>query len=426
MASPTEAEIQAQISACVDLLEEIYNFGSVNATNLVDLEDAIVQALEGDQSADVLTALSAIRSTVAAGVSGANAAALLGPLLLAYAKELDVPYRDPPSIFKELTDDFITGGKSVNSRNIAHGVPAAGGGNVGDGVLNRLVTDEEALEIENTTCDSKVALCTADEHGGGATEHEERFSIRGSHAEKDLLELTGSGKSGALVALSARHSQAYIRNPSFDDVSATALPAITGLTGWTVAGAIANLKNDATNFYRDYQGAASPASLRFDADERIYQNLNELGARFAPNVPVYVQIAYNREIGAGDGTLTLRWGTNSKSVVLAAQAGWNILRLDLDENLWFDNWNEEDPDVEVELSGRTTGYVLVDDLIVSPMTLFDGTWYALVGGETPFLRDDVFTWADTEAGAKIQTWLWRAFGLYLPHNNAGAETWVDP
>lgn len=426
MANPSEAEVQAQITAAVELLDEIYNFGSVNAENFVALENVLVQAFEGDYVPDATNALSTIRRGVASAITGANAAALLGPLFLQYAKVLDVPYSDMASIFSELTDDFIANAKDVNSRNFTFAAtPTAGGGNTGDGVLNRLTIDEEALKIENTIAEAKQAECTRDQRSG-ATIHEESFLIRGARAERDLLELTGSGKSGALIALSARHSSSYIRNPSFDDVVATALPVITALTGWTVAGSIANLENDATNYYRTFKGASAPASIKFLTNERIYQPLTELDATFPANAPLYVQIAWNRAIDAADGTLTLRWGTNSKAVVLAAQAGWQILRLDLDENLWFDNWNESVPDIEIELSGNAAGSVHVDDVIVAPMTLFDGTWYSLVGGGTPFLRDDIFTWTDTEVGAILQTWFWRAFGLYLPHVNDGTETWADP
>ena len=56
-----------------------------------------------------------------------------------------------------------------------------------------------------------------------------------------------------------------------------------------------------------------------------------------------------------------------------------------------------------------------------------GTWMCPVGGSTPFLRGDVFTYTDSIASdSKIQRWLFRAYGRYLPHATAAGETVTDP
>jgi hypothetical protein len=61
------------------------------------------------------------------------------------------------------------------------------------------------------------------------------------------------------------------------------------------------------------------------------------------------------------------------------------------------------------------------------MTQADGCYYAVVGGSTPFLKEDVFTFTDTGGtSAIINYWLWRAFGRFLPHNASAGETWADP
>jgi len=125
----------------------------------------------------------------------------------------------------------------------------------------------------------------------------------------------------------------------------------------------------------------------------------------------------------------MRMGTNATaSVVLAAQAGWNVLITTMNQNLWYKNFVEDDLNLEVEISGNTTGYTLVDYMIFDSMDFFDGLWYAIVGGATYFLRDDQFTFADSLTAAEgiIQYWLYRLFGYYLPHNNAGTETVTDP
>lgn len=422
MASPSAAEIRAQINAVVDLLNETYLFASQNAENFVDLEDAVVQSMEGDFADQVLAAVSTMRGYLNSAVSSTMAAALLGPLFQSYAKVLDIPFRDIPSIFKELSEYMVGASEDVLTRTMVFGSISAGGGNVGTGTINRLTTDELGYDIENATAEGKTAKCVRDERSG-AIEHEESFLVYGKNAEKDVVELTGSGKNTEIKAVSARNVSTYVQNPSFEDFTGS-VGALTALAGWTVAGSIANLDVDQTNYYRSYRGSQTPTALQFDAAEKITQALSIRKATFDPRVPYYAQIAYNRSVGSGAATLTIRVGANSKSVVLAAQSGWNILRLDLDENLFFDNWNETDADVEIEISSYSSGSILVDDLILHPMFLFDGLWWLPVGGATKFLRDDVFTWTDSETGAKVQEWLRRAFGTYLPHD--ASPTWVDP
>jgi hypothetical protein len=62
------------------------------------------------------------------------------------------------------------------------------------------------------------------------------------------------------------------------------------------------------------------------------------------------------------------------------------------------------------------------------MTKIDGLWWSIVGGATPFLLNDYFTQAVTQADAtkgKKQYHIYRAFGYYMPHT-AGAATDADP
>ena len=65
------------------------------------------------------------------------------------------------------------------------------------------------------------------------------------------------------------------------------------------------------------------------------------------------------------------------------------------------------------------------------MTPFDGSWYVVRPGETPFLAGnvnnsfgDTFTWTDTATESVIQRFFVRLFGRYLPHS--GTPTIPDP
>ena len=421
MAAPTEADVQSQIGKVCKLFEEMRKFGHVNSPNLLQMEGDLVVALEGDFSSETLQAWQTSRASYASAMD--QASAVLTPLLRTYAQFMDVPEREPQSILDRLFERFTDESLTVESRAFSFGTITAGGSNVGNGTLNRLTTDENGDDIEAQASDAKTVTCVSDEHSG-ASEHEERFNIRGGTALRDRIKIAGSGFSAELVALSARHSERFaVQNPSFDNFVGS-VGSVTSFPGWTVGSAIGNFDAN-TSYYRNPWGSNhTPYSLKIAGNDSLTQNFNVRQVQFNPNIPVYVQVAYNRETGSGDGTLKLKIGDQESEVTLAAQTGWNILRVEIGTKNWFSNWNVEDAGIAITLADRTSGYVLVDDLIVAPMTRFDGAWYALVGGSTPFLRDDEFTWTDTETGSIIQYWLWRAFGRYLPHS--GSPSWSDP
>jgi hypothetical protein len=224
--------------------------------------------------------------------------------------------------------------------------------------------------------------------------------------------------------MSGKSTRGFVVNPSFSQYTGTAAVP-TDLTGWVVT-SLANILVDTANYYRDFDGDTVPAALQFKTNNKIVQNFNVQNLKLEPYTPYYCQIAFNRQIGTCDGTLTLRLGNTSVNVVLAAQAGWNILRIPIGQYNWLFNFNKEDPTFEVELSGRTAGTLLIDDLIFGPYQFFDGCYYAPVGGATPWLLDDIFTFLDTETGAKIQECIRQLYGLFLPHSTGGGITWADP
>lgn len=434
MALPTEAEIQAQIANVVDFLEDLRLEGHVNSPSVISRYDTIVTSLELPNAPEVVAALDRAVGAYAETVTPALAKAALSPLFETYAQVQGLRVRTVEEAIDELRENLI-GSETVESRAISYASASAGGGNTGTGTVLRLTTDPDTLTIENTTVETKTVECVAD-WNNGRPKHQEKFLIRGASriAERWPIDLTASGIERDINALSARDSEELILNPSFDRFSATG-GTLTDFPGWTAATGSygTEIERDETNYYRDYESAADNVSLKFASNGKVTQSLEQRRGVINPRRPYYCQIAYNREIDSGDGTLTLRLGGVSKAVTLSAQTGWNILRIDVNEDCWFDNWNEDTLDVEIELSSRTTGSVVVDDLILAPFRKIDGVWWAVVGGATRFLRDDIFTFADTETGSKIQYWIWRAFGsgdsdpyyrLYLP--SSGTPSWSDP
>lgn len=436
----TEAQIQTEISRRVAVFEETRKFAASNSSgslsNYIARETTAFQdATPGDYSRISDAALRArIRAVINAALSAGAGAAVLVPLLQNYAKVVgSINGATVNAIWPWLYQRFIDNSLSVNSRDLTFVSPAAGS-NIGNGVINRLSVDPYAFDIEAVHVEAKKATCERDSNLG-TSRHEEEFLFQGATPNIDRLSISGSGGRAQFAAKSAR--QSLPSNPSFDSLDGSAITSLTSIPGWTVgAELIANYNLDRTNFYRDFEGARDTASLKFLDNGSVTQKFTVNGIKLK-NKPYYVQIAYNRAVGSCDGLLWLSVGNASVSVVLSAQSGWNILRLPLNRNLWPQNFaavaGNDITNIKVQLSGRTTGTLLVDDLIFTEMDSFDGHWYAVVGGSTPFVAGpqgahDKFTWTDSFVGSDsiLQQHFWRIFGRYLPYNKSGAETWADP
>lgn len=421
MANPSVATIQQQIADVVDLLEETRKFGHVNAKNVLAMLDVIVQGQEGDYAPEALDNAQGYRSGYAALMGQGQINALLDPLLLQMAKAINSPATTSQPIIADLIRFMQANTQTVQSRAFTFAPMSPDPGNVGGGTIHRLVVDQYARQVENATPEKKKAVCIADQNSG-THRHEELFRFEGDAANRDVIEIIGSGKVLDIAAASARASTQFISNPSFHSFAGD-VGAITGITGWTPGAAIGNFGIDQTNYYRTYVGETPPASLLVKASDTLTQPLT---ANFQPQIPIFCQVAYNAEINAATGTLILKVGSNSKSVAFTGQTGWNILALDFDENLWFPNWNVDNATIELEVTGKGGGDLLVDDVVLVYWSPFDGVWHVVMAGGSadPFLGEDRFDWTDSEVGAKIQTFFWRGYGAYLPHS--GAPTWVDP
>lgn len=424
MADPTEAEVQADISRVVASFIAWRDFGSVNSPNVVSLIDDVEQGIEGDYAANVLQAGTAIKSGTGGVIQQHRA--LLDPLWLTLGKVKNYPETTPEPIIARYYEDFVDGSDSVNSREFTFGSVTQGGSNIGNGTINRLTVDENNFEIENATPDTKTMECTRDEHTG-SDEHEEAFEIHGQHADRHGIVVSGSGRVDEIRGKSARTSQDFLENPSFDTLDGT-VGSPTTIPGWDVT-TIGNFELDPANYYRDHSGGGTPRALKLTADDGVSQNLNNTNVDINPGVPMYLQFAWNRSIGASDAcTLTLTLGSQTEAIAVAGDEwGWQIGRLAIGQKNWHKTWNKEDPTVAIDLTGLASGSILIDDVVFVPYDFFDGLWYAAVGGSTPWLRKDKFTVGDSIASdAKLQRAFAELYGMYLPHVDDASETWSDP
>lgn len=433
MASPTYDELIAQLKARIHIFEELYKAVSTGASSFVTLEDTLAQAAEGDFIDAMLASVASDRSTLSSILSPGNIKAALAPIFRMLGRHvLAVPETDVDSLFVRFYDYCIANSKSVNSRNITFASVSAVTG-TGNGTIHRCTVDDEGYAIESITPEAIIAECVADQNSG-AIKHQEVFQFRGASPSRDFVLVTGSGAKANIAAVSAKDSLRLLSNPSFSQYSGTAAAASTpsdptAITNWTVS-AIADFQVDIDTTYRGFDGDTTPTALRFQDNATISQILSDTTrARLNPNVPYFLQVAVYRESNC-DGNFIIRMGATNRTVAMSAMSNgaWNLITVTASPSSanYLKTFNEDSLDIKFELTSRTTGSILIDDVIFAPMTNFAGTFYIVVGGATAFLRDDKMNWTDSEAGAVVQYWLYRAGLGYLPSNNAGSETITDP
>lgn len=425
---PTRPELIDQLKDAVDYLEEAQKFGHLNTKNLLELEEKIQNANKGRGASLRLEGTDAARAAFNDLV--ANPRAILDPVILRFGDFFKVPERDPEAIIRpHLFEDFLAAGDTILSRGITFDLTPTSAG-VGDGELLRLVEDQDAVDIESIFVEKKKLECT-DDANSGAPRNREIFSFKGETLEDDEIKRVGSGEDTSLTSVDPTLS--LFANSGFD-IAEGPITAPTGIPSWDTGVVPVN----GTNFEFDESDAGIYLPRQSAKQTRrslvikvaavtLKQRLDLRRRSIVADVPIVLQLAFNREIGAAAGTLKITLGTATVTVILVGQLGWNRLRIPLGAlTSWLEGFNVDTLTMEIDWSGGS-GELRIDDLIIAPMTKIDANWWLLMPGRTPWLRKDTFETTDVFAGidSKIQQWIWRAYpGLYLPH--ASVPSIADP
>lgn len=329
------------------------------------------------------------------------------------------------------TADFVISGTSSSGAITIDDVTLKQvSGMVGNTNIYRLTTDRNSQDIENCAASTKEFKCIADQNTG-ASGGQEEWQVRHLSNFHDELDWLHHGDSGTFIGKDPENGLGT--NMSFQELSGTVntnMSANDTITGWEVAtGLITDMQftdNDTFQSSPTEKGGTA-YSLQLSANAKLVQTLRTEGQNIDLTVP-HIFIVHYKAQNSCDGTLTIRLGSNTASATVTGAIGWQTLALTMDQNLWYSNFDEDDLDLEIELSSNTTGELLLDYMIFDEMEPFDGHWWAIVSGDTFALVDDTFTFTDALSGSEavIQYWLWRYFNSYLPHNGAGAETINDP
>lgn len=416
----TEADYRQLISDVVITFERIFTQLTNSTAGYVTHEATVLNEVFSDIP-ELAQATIATRNALQSTLTVQSFRNWVDPIIRSLGRLKGYPETDISLILDHWYKDNVTNSVTINTRSPVFGSITQTG--TGTGNIFRLTRDKYNKQVDTIWPEAKYFVCTNDSLNG-ATAHEEIFQYTGTARGKDLLQLAGSGNLTAMQSYSARNS--LILNPSFSQISGTT-PTVDSFDNWTKdSGTLPTAEG--TNYFRGFQGDSTPYAAKFSADCVLSQKLSLSRNSFDPNTPYLLVAAYNRSIGSGTGTFTIQLGSKTNSVTLAsASSGWQRLALLLtNADTWFDNWNTTDASVKLTISG-SSGYTLVDDVLLVPMSYIGGTWWAICGGATLFLKDDKFAWTDANSDpyrGLNSKWFWWSYGR-LPAPAASSPTWAD-
>lgn len=408
-------------------------YASIVAQSLAKLKTAesdITANSAGERFTLTANAIKSLRNTYSSMIGRDQVRSMLLPAILELADAVDIPSGiSIDGVFDLLEDYFNANTKTVKSRGINFGAISSITG-TGTGTIYRLVTDRFTKEIENVHVEAKRIECVSDQTSSGPSgRFNELFRIQGQPAPIDNLDevtLDNSGLFGLREFNCIGPSSRTLVNGNLTTNNSSG-SVTTMFQGWTLS-SLTGVSVDTTNVHiADY--GLTPASLKVTsagAGLTITQRYTRGLDRKVPYLPF---LAYNRQAGSAPaGTqITIAWGSKSQTVTLGgAETGWNLFVVDRDQDLWLDNFYEDQIDFVVSVPTLASGYLNLSFIHFEPMTYVDGLWYAIVPGTTPFKRGDYWTVTDAldSSDSIIQRYLVYAFNRYLPHTGSPSET--DP
>lgn len=456
-ALPTEAELQDQWKKVVDLFEttRVYLDETLASQGGSGLIDVLQQSLEGEYTPEISSSLASYRAAASSLVAPGRVRDFLEPIILEYGQVIAETvgsgtgfgsgYSDVARLFRAVFEHFVNNTLTVETRAITYDSSATtsngfGGAIVGTGSITRLTVDEHNEKLEACHVERKTFRCRLDQNSG-VDKHAEAFEFIGDPQSPDSLlrSAFGSGVSNS-TTLQSLHAGAgsggsLLRNSSFSTFDSAGSPKFNG---WTESAGGANIAQSkvAAEVFRGSPGvaAADDASLKITGGSGIVtlkQTLDDMSInRLDANTPYFLRVMLNKTEGtASGGIVALRLGSRAITVTIAALGtNWQELLIPADTNTWFNNFNQDSFDIEIEWDGSSaSGYLLMDDLIFSPYTLIDGTYWVMRGAATPWKVDDTLIFTDTggaPATGKVQYYNWISGLGYLP--SSATPSMADP
>lgn len=416
----SKSELWTQFLQLIKIIDETWKFGADNTPNYLGMEETLQEAYVGNHVGATNQIVNNLRGTMSNLVDSGRS--LVTPVLRELAR---VGYNSTASTvtqaLKDIRQGMVDGTETVRYRNHTFGAISAGGSNNGDGTVLRLTVDKDGEELEGGAANAGVTKIeiTADYLGGRSMGNEQATVYGGGQVPVDQLDVGTCPGETLSLTVNRPQDPGLLTNANFATSSGSG--ASLEFSGWTLSDAEDFEAETSTTF----QGIQN---IEFIDNDNFLQHISS--ATLDPNRPVFAAVWFQR-VSSCDGDLTLRLGTQTETVSLSAQTGWNLLTLGDGTSTkgWYENFQEDYNGnglrVQVTLASRTTGSLIIGGVIVAQPVLFDGKFYLALSGDTNFLRDDYFTFTDSVVNTgRTQYWLARLFGEYFPQATSG-ETYAD-
>lgn len=425
----SKAVLWGQLTKLIKILDELFKASATtSSTNFLTLLDSLQKDYEGNHINQTDSKLNSIRSSLSSFFSGYS---VLQALVVELAKN---GYSSQATSVQAALDDIakgMAGSETVKNRAWTYGAMTAGETNVGTGILYRSTYDKYGNVIESGSPVGGVikAEVVSDKNLGRDSGTETATIMGSGMLPVDNLDL-GTIPAGAQTLTATRAIDGLLSNPDFVSFTGTGLSDIAW-DSWTVADATKADDNNSIYFRAQTDGTAG-VSVEFTDNNSLTQYFSDISSTIDSTKPCFLIVRYRRKTSC-DGSLTIRLGSKTAAVAdltTKTDATWFDLVLGVDSSDGFyDNFKEDSGGngcrVAITLASRTTGSLLIGEVILVQPTLFDGKWYLLTAGQTDFLKSDYWTFTDTVANTgRVQYWLSRLAGKYLPHTS-GTPTYAD-
>lgn len=426
----SKAVLWGQLTKLIKIIDELYKASATtSSTNFLTLLDSLQKDYEGNHINQTDAKLVSIRATLSNLFRDQG---VFQALILELAKN---GYNSLSTSISSALDDIAKGmdgaSETVKNRAWTYGAMTAGGSNVGTGVVYRSTYDKYGDVIEAGAANAGIVKVeiVADKNLGKQSGNETANVYGSGLMPVDNLDLgTAPSSVGSLTA--TRATGGILSNPDFVSFTGTGGVDIAW-DSWTLADAT-KATNNSTIYYRKQSDGTAGVSAEFTDNNSLTQYFADIAGNIDVTKPCFLIVRYRRKTSC-DGSLTVRLG--SKTVAIAdlttkTDATWYDLTLGIDSSDGFyDNFKEDSGGngcrVAITLASRTTGNLLIGEIILAQPTLFDGKWYLLTAGQTDFLKSDYWTFTDTVSNTgRVQYWLSRLMGKYLPHTS-GTPTYAD-
>lgn len=416
----TKSSLWATLRYAIKLIHNLFLNASVNSGNFLTDYRTLQQNYGGNNTATIEATLAATRTSINNII---NQTQILSSIILELAR---VGYNGQSSTvasaLQEIRDGMAANSETVKERGTVFGSIVAGASNIGNGQFFRLTYDKNGFLIESGQYQSGKIHCTVnlDSYTGRQEVGQEKAILKGNGVVGvDSLE-RGAVPSGVVTLTAMRNEDCLLLNAqlSYTDNGTT-----ISITNWIIAN---DAKTTAITMVDDELRENSNAVV-FTANNSISQSITEI-AQIDPTLPFFAIAQIVKTTAGSDGLCILTLGSKTEQIDISTltlnQSYFLTIGIE-DEKGWYDNWKDNEAEFKIELSGRTSGDIKIQNLILAQPTQYNGIYFMLVSSSTPLVSGDTFEMTDSSSNTgAIQTTLARLFGQHLPHT-AGTPTYAD-